>query len=100
MAQTDSWSRRRHGAHWDGLCERQSEHSEVQARVSSPSPEIDPWDRAELGVIDVAAVLDFIAELRRVVDAEEQRLLERWGSADATMVMSLEEYREVYPDGP
>jgi len=68
--------------------------------VSSPSPEIDPWDRAELGVIDVAAVLDFVAELRRVVDAEERRLLERWESAEATQVMSLEEFREIYPDGP
>jgi len=68
--------------------------------VSSPSPEIDPWDRAELGVIDVAAVLDFIAELRTVVDAEERRLLERWESAEATQVMSLEEFREIYPDGP
>jgi len=68
--------------------------------VSVPSPEIDPWDRAELGVIDVAAVLDFVAELRRVVDAEERRLLERWESAEATQVMSLEEFREIYPEGP
>jgi len=68
--------------------------------VSSPSPEIDPWDRADLGVVDVAAVLDFIRELRVIVDAEEQRLLERWASPEDSQVMSLEEFRELYPEGP
>ena len=67
--------------------------------MSVPSPEIDPWDRSDMGVIDVAAVLDFIRELRVIVDAEEQRLLERWASPDESQVMSLEEFREIYPDG-
>lgn len=52
-----------------------------------------------MGVIDVSAVLDFIRELRVIVDAEEQRLLERWASPDESQVMSLEEFREIYPEG-
>jgi len=69
MAQADGGSGRGDGADWERLSERQSEHPEVSSGVSVPSPEIDPWDRSDMGVIDVAAVLDFIRELRVIVDA-------------------------------
>jgi len=90
----------RYGAHWERLSERQSQHSEVASGVNSPSPEIDPWDRSDMGVVDVASLLDFIHALRLLVDAEEQRLCQCWAPGEESQFLPLEEYRAIFPDGP
>lgn len=68
--------------------------------MTSPSPEIDPWDRADMGVVEVATVLDFIHSLRALVDAEERRLCESCGPFESVEYVTLEEYRLIFPDGP
>jgi len=68
--------------------------------VNSPTPEIDPWDRSDMGLVDVASLLDFIHALRVIVDAEERRLCEQEWPAEGSQFLSLDEYRAIFPDGP
>lgn len=68
--------------------------------MNSPSPEIDPWDRSDLGLVEVATVLDFIHALRAVVDAEERRLCDLCQPSDSGDLYTPEEYRAIFPFGP
>jgi hypothetical protein len=64
--------------------------------MGGPLPEPSSWDASELAEVDVRQVLEFLSQVRELVDSQERWLMRLVGPYVDGDWLSLAEYTRIY----